>query len=86
MNRVELEEEGGNRVLITNKKGIEEAITQSNITRLQQAHNTPLREEPLRTVLGEEGNFDLWDKLMKNEVNIPADIEMTQGTNQTMAK
>ena len=70
---------GGSRKLITDKKGIEEAIAHSNITRLQQAHNTPLREETLRTVLGEEGNFEVWDKIMKNEVSIPIDIEMTRG-------
>ena len=47
---------------------------------MQQAFNTPLREEPLRTVIGEEGDFDIWNKLMENKITIPTEIEMTRGT------
>ena len=79
VNRAELENEGGNRILITDKNGIEEAIAKSNVTRLQQAFNTPLREEPLRTVIREEGNFEIWNNLMDNKVEIPNDIKITRG-------
>ena len=40
VNRVELEEEGGNRILITDKKGIEEAIAHNQMSRDSNKHTT----------------------------------------------
>ena len=73
-------EQDGSRKIVTDKKEIEEAIGRLNVTRLQQAHNTLLREEPLRTMVGEEGKFEIWNKLMENEIKIPDKIKMNKGT------
>ena len=37
--------------------------------KLLQAHNTPLREEPLLTLLGEQGDFEKWEQILKGTTN-----------------
>ena len=48
------------RIRITKK--IEQEIARCNKEKLLQANNTPLREEPLLSLLGEQGDFDTWEK------------------------
>ena len=57
---------------ITKKDEIEIEIAQANQEKLIQAHNTPLREEPLLTLLGEQGDFDKWEQILKGTINLPA--------------
>ena len=67
---MEREEEGG-RVLITDKTEIEIEIMRVNANKLLQAKNTPLRMEPLQSLLEEQGDFKIWERILKNEVVLP---------------
>ena len=62
----------GERIRITtNKNDIEQEIARCNKEKLLQANNTPLREEPLLSLLGEQGDFDTWEKILKGQVQLP---------------
>ena len=62
----------GERIRITNKNDIEQEIARCNKEKLLQANNTPLGEEPLLSaLLGEQGDFDTWEKILKGQVQLP---------------
>lgn len=46
--------EQGIKVRVTDKGEIKQAIMKANKAKLLQAHNTPLRNEPLQSLLGEQ--------------------------------
>ena len=52
MDRVDVERDGELETLV-NKEEIESAIIGANKEKLLQASDTPLRQEPLRTIIGE---------------------------------
>ena len=63
---------GGERIRITKKEEIEEEISRANQEKLLQANNTPLREEPLLSLLGEQGDFDRWEQILKGAIKLPS--------------
>lgn len=64
--------EGGERIRIPKKEEIEEEISRANQEKLLQANNTPLREEPLLSLLGEQGDFDRWEQILKGAIKLPS--------------
>ena len=48
--------------VIYDKEKIKHAIMKANEERLLQASNIPLRSNDLAILLGEQGDFDLWEK------------------------
>ena len=69
----------GEGIQITSKRDIEKEIARCNKEKLLQANNTPLCEEPLLSLLGEQGNFDTGEKTLKGQVQLP-DEGMEEGT------
>ena len=69
----------GKRICITKKEDIEKEIAQANQETLLQANNTPLREEPLLMLLGEQGDFEKWEQILKGTINLPS-IGIEEGT------
>ena len=69
MNRVEIENDNGTRTLVCDKEGIEKEIARVNTNKLVQAENTPLRQEPLCSHFGEQGDFKNWSKSLTAQFN-----------------
>ena len=63
----------GERIQLKTKVEIEEEIIRANKEKVLQANNTPLREEPLRTLLGEQGDFEKWEDILKGLVDLPTE-------------
>ena len=70
VDRVDIETNGTLRTTV-NKSEIETAILKANTDKLLQAKDTPLRTEPLRTIIGERMKYEEWEKLLKKEIDIP---------------
>ena len=71
----------GEQIQITNKNEIEQKIARCNKDKLLQVNNTPLCAEPLLSLLGEQGDFDTWEKILKGQVQLPEE-GMEEGTRQ----
>ena len=54
---------------------IEAEIIKANKEKLLQSRDTPLRQEPIRTLIGERMEYDKWEKLLKREINIPEGLD-----------
>ena len=78
--RVEKDNKDGQRILISDKETMEREIGRVNVAKLQQANNTPLRQEPLRTHFGEEGDFSKWTNIVEGNLHLPPDFPAEQGT------
>ena len=74
VDRVDIETEDGLHTTVK-KEEIETAILAANKEKLLQARDTPLRSEPLRTIIGERMQYEEWEKLLKNEIDLPTDME-----------
>jgi hypothetical protein len=74
VDRVDVETDEGLKTLV-NKEEIEEEILKVNKEKLLQARDTPLRVEPLRSIIGERMEYEKWEKLLKKEINIPDRLE-----------
>ena len=74
VDRVDIETNEGLRTLV-NKKEIETEIIKANKEKLLQSRDTPLRQEPLRSLIGERMEFEKWERLLKKEIHIPAGLE-----------
>ena len=74
VDRVDVETEDG-LITLVNKEDIEEEILKVNKEKLLQAKNTPLRSEPLRSLIGERMEYKEWEKLLKKEIKIPENLE-----------
>ena len=61
----------GETITIYNKEDIEQEIIKANKKKLLQADNTPLRQEPLQSLLGEQGDFKTWEKILKGNIKLP---------------
>jgi len=61
----------GKRVRLTDKYEIEQAIIAANKEKLLQANNTPLRLEPLQSLVGEQMDYDKWEKILQGNINLP---------------
>mmetsp|Transcript_14154 Transcript_14154/g.26582 ORF Transcript_14154/g.26582 Transcript_14154/m.26582 type:complete len:81 (+) Transcript_14154:1988-2230(+) len=45
-----------------------------NEQKLLQARNTPLRSNEMSILLGEQGDFEQWEKILKKQVRLPSDV------------
>mmetsp|Transcript_8494 Transcript_8494/g.16012 ORF Transcript_8494/g.16012 Transcript_8494/m.16012 type:complete len:1891 (+) Transcript_8494:4302-9974(+) len=59
------------RILITDREEIEYEIGRANKKRLLQSYNTPFRQEPLQTIVGEQMDFTKWEKILRGEIELP---------------
>lgn len=46
-----------------------------NQAKLLQAHDTPLRDEHIASLLGEQGDFDKWEDILNGLISLPPDID-----------
>ena len=69
--KVDIQLEDGTMKTLHDKDDIEKAIIRANTAKRQQANNTPLREEPLRSLLGEQMDFDRWNEILLGQVQLP---------------
>ena len=74
VDRIDIEVNGTLQTTV-NKIEIENGILHANKAKLLQANDTPLRTEPLRTIIGERMKYAEWEKLLKKEIDIPEDLE-----------
>ena len=51
-----------------------------NVKKLLQAENTPLRQEPLCSHFGEQGDFKKWDQIIDGTLCLPDNYEAEEGT------
>lgn len=57
------------------KKEIEEEIMKANEKKLMQASDTILRSARYQELLGEQGNFEKWEQILRKEISVPPDAE-----------
>ena len=74
VDKVDIETEDGIKT-VYDKQEIETAIITANKKKLLQAGETPLRQEPLRSLIGERMDFDTWELLLKGLVELPEELE-----------
>lgn len=72
--KIMIEEEGEQRIVF-DKSTIEKEIMKVNEERLLQASNTPLRSEQLSILLGEQGDFDKWEEVLRGCITLPQDVD-----------
>jgi len=77
--KVDIQLEDGTMRTLHDKEDIEEAIIKANTEKRQQANNTPLRQEPLQSLLGEQMDFEKWDDILKGRIQLP-DEGIEEGT------
>jgi hypothetical protein len=65
----------GETRIISYKKMIEDEIMRVNQNKLLQAWDTPLREQRISQLLGEQGDFKRWGEILKGVVDLPNDID-----------
>ena len=70
---------GDETIKIYNKEDIEDEIINANKEKLLQADNTPLRTTPLQDLLGEQGDYEKWEKILKGEIKLPTE-NIEEGT------
>ena len=61
------------------KEEIEDEIIRANKEKLLQANNTPLREKSLDDLLGEQGDFEKWEEILRGKIKLP-DEHIEEGT------
>ena len=69
--KVDIQLENGTLKTIHDKEEIELAIIKANTEKRQQANNTPLRQEPLQSLLGEQMDFEAWDRVLRGLITLP---------------
>lgn len=74
VDRIQMEIEGEPQVIFCQEK-MEKEIMRVNKNKLLQAYNTPLRQSRLADLLGEQGDFDKWEEILKGMVSLPEDVE-----------
>ena len=67
-------------VTVHDKERIVDAIIQANRAKRLQASNTPFRTEPLRTNIGEKGNFKLWEDILNEKYEVEGLSNAEEGT------
>ena len=86
VNRVEIENDNGTRMLVCDKEGIEKEIARVNVNKLLQAENTLLRQEPLCSHFGEQGDFKNGIKSSMVHSNYRITTKMVQDYGWSMSK
>jgi len=65
--------------MVFGKKEIEDAIIDANKEKLQQANNMPFRMEPLQSLLGEQMEYEKWEKILKKEMEEETQFPVSHG-------
>jgi hypothetical protein len=68
-------DDGTNSTIAYNRKTIEQEIMKANERKLHQAKDTPLRSEFLSTLLGEQGDFNKWEEILRGTIDLPEDVD-----------
>ena len=63
------------RKRIIDKEEIEREIIKANQIKLMVANSTPLRQEPIQDLLGEQGDIVKWEKILRGEIDLPLNTE-----------
>lgn len=61
--------------IIYEKHQIENEIMRVNKIKLLQAKHTPLRGEQLSILLGEQGDFDTWEQILRGRIQLPDNVD-----------
>jgi hypothetical protein len=69
--KVDIEQEDGSMTTEYDKEKMEEAIIEANKAKRLQADNTPFRQEPLQSLLGEQMDFEKWDNILNGNIQLP---------------
>lgn len=67
--------DGEDLVISYDKETIENEIMRANKQKLLQASDTPLRQYPISALLGEQGNFETWEKILAGSISLPDDVD-----------
>ena len=65
---------------------MEKEIGRANVQKLQQANNTPLRQEPLHFYFGEDRDFAKWSDIVDGKLNLPPDFPAENSTHLWLKK
>lgn len=65
----------GNTVTTYDKELIEQEIMRVNQEKLLQAQDTPLRDYRIAQLLGEQGDFSIWESILRGTIRLPEDID-----------
>ena len=68
-------EADGNTYITYDKQQIEQEIMKVNQAKLLQARHTPLCKEHISVLLGEQGNFEKWEEILKGTIDLPTDVD-----------
>lgn len=63
----------GSKSIITGKEEIAKEIINANKAKRLQAKDTPLRKEPLSSLLGEQMEYDKWEDILVGNIKLPED-------------
>lgn len=74
VDKVLIETPSGDQV-VYDKTLIENEIMQANKEKLLQAKNTPLRSEDISILLGEQGDFETWESILRGHIQLPNGID-----------
>ena len=78
VDRVDIQGPDGKETILDRTR-INTVIRDANIARRLQSKHTPLRTEPLRTLIGERMNFERWESILRKEVLLPTQ-DLEEGT------
>ena len=68
---IELQQEDGNTIELTDQQDIESAYIQENMRKYSQTNNTICMQEPLRSLLGKTGHTLFTDTILDGTAEFP---------------
>ena len=71
--KVDIVQEDGSMNTVFNKEEVAGHIRIANIEKRQQARHTPLRSEPLLSLLGEQMEYDKWEEILNGTISLPVE-------------
>jgi Reverse transcriptase (RNA-dependent DNA polymerase). len=74
VDRVQIDHGDESRI-VYDRKIIEKEIMRVNETKLQQAKDTPLRNRSLSALLGEQGDFQAWEEILRGTITLPEEVD-----------
>jgi hypothetical protein len=74
VDKVMVEDDEGGRI-VHEKTAIERAIMNANMGKLLQANDTPLRDDRIATLLGEQGDFERWEEILSGMLTLPHNVD-----------
>ena len=71
VDKVDVQQQDGSNKTVHNKEEIAQHIQDANKEKRQQARNTPCRQEPLSSLLGEQMDYEKWERILKGNIRLP---------------